>query len=63
MISTGEHSIVKFDQKTHICIHVHLRKIDAINQKVYIYTQPIFYIDIHPEDITTFYDSCIEHFQ
>ena len=23
----------------------------------------IFYIDIHPEDITTFYDSYIEHFQ
>ena len=43
MISTGEHSIVKFDQKTHICIHVHLRKIDAINQKVYIYTQHILY--------------------
>ena len=43
MISTGEHSIVKFDQKTRFCIHVHLSKIDAINQKVYIYTQHILY--------------------
>ena len=43
MISTGEHFIVKFDQKTRFCIHVHLSKIDAINQKVYIYTQHISY--------------------